>query len=605
MRKLLLIAIFCLGTISAFAKGEVVQKISQDSIVCNLVEPEDCNYINHAYRSDSTYLLTDNETFRMGAVWKREKVKIQSGFITEFSFKISKPYFGGKDDGGYTGADGFALVIQTEGDSAIGVPGGCMGYYLIENALVVEFDQYKNSGEDSVAWNDPNGNHVAVQWAKNQGVSGMHNAENSVDIVETDIHPDGTIYYCKVDFDSVGQYFNIYLSENSADYGKPILELHEFDINKLIDLDRGYAYMGFTAATGRATEYHEIVSWRICEKYIVDANECDSAYFKFSDFANTDGIYFNGMAQVVGNKVELTDPSAYALGAVWRDRVIPVVNGFETIFSFSLSKPTKGQYPDASDMGADGIALVIQNSPNGLNALGESGGGLGYSGISNAVAFEIDLFANDQYQLEDKKDPNGNHFAVMAGEKNQKISSTHAENCLISTDIPTIKSNGTPYYVKIKYVSQRQLLIAWVSETPDFSESPAIYADFDLQDHVELLDDVFAYVGLTAATGDATQNHDILSWSFCPGYYSYRISYAENSFNKPYKIAEIGDMISINSPDNAEILNLVITDAAGNRYAKFTEYDNMINLCNYPNGVYYISFDIAGKTYFDKFLICR
>ena len=48
----------------------------------------------------------------------------------------------------------------------------------------------------------------------------------------------------------------------------------------------------------------------------------------------------------------------------------------------------------ANDAGGDGMAFVLHNDPNGKDALGATGGGLGAKGIVNGLAIEIDTYKN-------------------------------------------------------------------------------------------------------------------------------------------------------------------------------------------------------------------
>ena len=60
------------------------------------------------------------------------------------------------------------------------------------------------------------------------------------------------------------------------------------------------------------------------------------------------------------------------------------VRDFTANFSYVESSGTAGP--------ADGVALVWQNSGSGAGALGATGGGLGYSGISPSAAVEINVY---------------------------------------------------------------------------------------------------------------------------------------------------------------------------------------------------------------------
>jgi hypothetical protein len=195
---------------------------------------------------------------------------------------------------------------------------------------------------------------------------------------------------------------------------------------------------------------------------------------------------------------------------------MPVKNGFTTEFSFKMTGGINGTESDSSLPGADGLAFVIQNS--NPKAIGGLGGKIGYDLIPNSLAVEYDLFANDAKQIENLHDPNGNHVAVMSLGK-EPNSSDHASGAElgINKNIFEMKSDGTVYYSKVEYNLEPSVLKVFLSKIESSFGYPIIeVSNIDLTKLLNLFEGEWAYVGFTSATGSSYQNHDILSWEFCP-----------------------------------------------------------------------------------------
>lgn len=113
-----------------------------------------------------------------------------------------------------------------------------------------------------------------------------------------------------------------------------------------------------------------------------------------------------------GPSLRLTSSFARESGAMWYRRKQNVREGFDTTIKFQIANPSYrcNILDDVNtycrSRGADGFAFVIQNeSPV---ALGLAGRGLGYEGINNALAIEVDTYSNF-----DEQDYYENHIAVM------------------------------------------------------------------------------------------------------------------------------------------------------------------------------------------------
>ena len=115
------------------------------------------------------------------------------------------------------------------------------------------------------------------------------------------------------------------------------------------------------------------------------------ADINFPDFSSTSGLTLAGSASRSGSVLRLTPSDGGQVGVAWFSQRQNVVDPFVCEFTVRMVGA------------ADGMAFVIQRSAQ--NASGSAGGSLGYSGISNSIAIELDTFVNGA-------DPSDNHVAV-------------------------------------------------------------------------------------------------------------------------------------------------------------------------------------------------
>jgi hypothetical protein len=242
--------------------------------------------------------------------------------------------------------------------------------------------------------------------------------------------------------------------------------------------------------------------------------KCEFPAFEYADFKNVRQLNFIGNAHQNENFIRLTKLKVNESGAIWFNKKLPLQYGFTSNFSFRFSEGSNNNCKDNSEEGADGIALVIQNS--NPYSLGWSGGGIGYDGIKNSIAIEFDTFSNDSTQLENLFDPNGNHIAVQSNGANENTSK-HLHNIKLALNdiIPKIHSDGRTYYVSVIYNPKSKTMTVYFDSTKYLSKPVIFIKDFDLSKLINLESNVLAYIGITGATGCAFQNQDILSWDLC------------------------------------------------------------------------------------------
>ena len=201
------------------------------------------NLVGAASVTERRLRLTPAQNGKVGAAWLKKRQCVALGFETTFRFQMS-----GRPEGGGAGADGFAFVVQDANATARGAP-GTPGFQGIRSSLAVEFDPYYwNIGEQV------HGQHISVQTdgtAPNRSSPafslGILTAPFKLD--DNQAHS-ATIRY-------VPGTLSIFL-DGQADAALAV----PVELETMLSLDDGRAWVGFTAATGAINQAHDILDWQ-------------------------------------------------------------------------------------------------------------------------------------------------------------------------------------------------------------------------------------------------------------------------------------------------------------------------------------------------------
>jgi hypothetical protein len=259
--------------------------------------------------------------------------------------------------------------------------------------------------------------------------------------------------------------------------------------------------------------------------------------FELNSIESVGSFFLNGASLLVPKTTKnsgflrITPALSNRSGSVWFKERQPVLNGFESEFTFQLTersrncKTTTVIAERCMPNGGDGFAFVVHYDT--ASALGAASSSLGYGGIVNSLAVEFDTWFNVE-----KSDVYENHISIQTKglEPNE---SHHRSKTAITTSIPLLQ-DGNIHAVRIRYESKLLPFhtkdekffagpnsVTWLKTgagvilvyIDDFTR-PALVAPINLKDVLVLPEDGRAFVGFTAATGSAYQNHDILTWSF-------------------------------------------------------------------------------------------
>ncbi len=140
---------------------------------------------------------------------------------------------------------------------------------------------------------------------------------------------------------------------------------------------------------------------------------------------------------------------------------------------------------------ADGTAFILQNMPTGPHSLGGSGGELGYGGITNSMAFEINLY-------------NGNGETPGINGVINGLTGTYF------TAAPAIDVNGT---------NDIDVVLNWNNGVLSATLTDAVTLDtystnYNIGPLVPILGGNFAYIGFSGGDGGATSTQTVRNFQF-------------------------------------------------------------------------------------------
>ncbi len=200
---------------------------------------DDLNTVGNTVLLADRLRLTPAENHRIGACWfTRQKIYLDHGFETEFTFLITDT------DPAFGGGDGFAFVMQSQGEDVLGGEGDNIGYKKIPYVLAIEFD-LKNDQEGSR-------NHINLSFLDDSR-GGYRRYATVHEIPEI---TDGKPHFTRIAYQD--GFLRVFLDS----YLFPVLSV-KIDIAEKIRSQNGYAWLGFTSATSEAYANHDLLQWNV------------------------------------------------------------------------------------------------------------------------------------------------------------------------------------------------------------------------------------------------------------------------------------------------------------------------------------------------------
>ncbi len=299
--------------------------------------------------TQAAIVLTPDAADKAGSAFFHDKVDLTHNFSVEFEtfFAPNHP------------ADGIAFVLENDaaGANALGEIGGGRGALGMTNGLAINFDTYNPGGS---SYTD-----VATT-----GGVGITSPVDTANIADGGWHEVGVSWNAET---HALQYW--------VD-GAPMGQLNG-DIAAEYLGNQTSAYLGFTGATGAATNVQEVRVDAVAATFTGAASYGDQQ----DPIAAANAAQLNGSAvyNATTHVISLTPDAPNQAGTAFLDRPIDLTYNFQISFDLNFG---------ANSTGGAGIAFVLANSAQGANALGSGGVNFGVGGITNGLAIAFDTYQN-------------------------------------------------------------------------------------------------------------------------------------------------------------------------------------------------------------------
>ena len=182
----------------------------------------------------------------LGGAWLDAKQPVKDGFNTIFQIQITEKHG--------IGADGLAFVIQNNPTPALGYPGCNIGYGGISNLFVIKFNNYHwpdHAYENTYGAYDE----IAMLMPHSPATILWDSVSNTIAAVTNGVDfSDGQIHTVKMVY--VPGNLQVFLD----DLENPLMTVY-VNLARVMDLDNGRAWVGFTAASGADWQNHDLINW--------------------------------------------------------------------------------------------------------------------------------------------------------------------------------------------------------------------------------------------------------------------------------------------------------------------------------------------------------